>query len=176
MLHHFPVIIMRFIIDLRHNQIPIKPENRFVPAFADRLHRIVVDMGSGIPRFLLHFNNALQKTGRESRQPYLIFRTQHRTTDQCIGKTEQQVACLQLIRPVVDIQLDTPFCTDSNKETVQPDRIITIRNPVQTVDYRKVIVYIIKDMLTLLKVFYIYCHDVLFFHNLSFFTFCKVGK
>ena len=47
---------------------------------------------------------------------------------------------------------------------------------VQTVDYRKVIVYIIKDMLTLLKVFYIYCHNVLFFHNLSFFTFCKVGK
>ena len=39
-------------------------------------------------------------------------------------------------------------------------------------DYRKVIVYIIKDMLTLLKVFYIYCHNVLFFHNLSFFTFC----
>ena len=176
MLHHFPVIIMRFIIDLRYNQIPIKPENRFVPAFADRLHRIVVNMGSGIPRFLLHFNNALQKTGRESRQPYLIFRTQHCTTDQCIGKTEQQVACLQLIRPVVDIQLDTPFCTDSNKETVQPDRIITIRNPVQTVDYRKIIVYIIKDMLTLLKVFYIYCHNVLFFHNLSFFTFCKVGK
>ena len=87
-----------------------------------------------------------------------------------------KVACLQLIRPVVDIQLDTPFCTDSNKDTVQPDRIITIRNPVQTVDYRKVIVYIIKDMLTLLKVFYIYCHNVLFFHNLSFFTFCKVGK
>ena len=35
MLHHFPVIIMRFIIDLRHNQIPIKPENRIIPAFAD---------------------------------------------------------------------------------------------------------------------------------------------
>lgn len=65
MLHHFPVIIMRFIIDLRHNQIPIKPENRIIPAFADRLHRIVVDMSSGIPRFLLHFNNALQKTGRD---------------------------------------------------------------------------------------------------------------
>ena len=43
-------------------------------------------------------------------------------------------------------------------------------------DYRKVIVYIIKDMLTLLKVFYIYCHNVLFFHSLSFFTFCKVGE
>ena len=176
MLHHFLVIIMRFIIDLRHNQIPIEPENRFVPAFADRLHRIVVNMSGGIPRFLLHFNNALQKTGRKSRQPYLIFRAQHRTTDQCIGKTEQQVARLQLIRPVVDIQLNTPFHTDGNEETVQPDRIITIRNPVQTVDYRKVIVYIIKDMLTLLKVSYIYCHNVLFFHSLSFFTFCKVGK
>ena len=82
-----------------------------------------------------------------------------------------------LIRPVVDIQLDTPFCTDSNKETVQPDCIITIRNPVQTVDYRKVIVYIIKDMLTLLKVLlYLLVIIVLFFHNLSFFTFCKVGK
>jgi hypothetical protein len=60
---------MRFIIDLRHNQIPIKPENRIIPAFADRLHRIVVDMNGSIPRFLFHFNNTLQETGRESGKP-----------------------------------------------------------------------------------------------------------
>ena len=97
-------------------------------------------------------------------------------TDNRIRKTEQQVTRLQLISPVVDVQLKAPFHTDSNEKTVQPDCLITMRDSIQTVDDRKVIIYIIKDMLAVLKVFNIHGHNVLFFHILSFFTFCKVGK
>ena len=96
--------------------------------------------------------------------------------DDGIGKAEQQIACLQLVSPVVDVQLDAPFYTDGDDETFQSDNIIIIRNSFQAVDYCKIIIYIVQCMLTVLKVFYIYWSDVLFFHILFFFSFCKVGE
>ena len=97
-------------------------------------------------------------------------------TDNRVGQTEQQLARLQLVGPVVDVQLDAPFYANRDEKTIQFDCIITIRSPLQTVDYRKVIINIIKDVLTVLKIFYIHRYNVLFFHVLSFFTFCKVGE
>lgn len=72
-------------------------------------------------------------------------------TDNRVGQTEQQLARLQLVGPVVDVQLDAPFYANRDEKTIQFDCIITIRSPLQTVDYRKVIIYIIKDVLTVLK-------------------------
>lgn len=49
--------------------------------------------------------------------------------DNRVGQTEQQLARLQLIGPVVDVQLDAPFYTNRDEKTIQFDCIITIRSP-----------------------------------------------
>ena len=41
--------------------------------------------------------------------------------DNRVGQTEQQLACLQLVGPVVDIQLDAPFYTNRDEKTIQFD-------------------------------------------------------
>lgn len=94
--------------------------------------------------------------------------------DNRIGQTEQQLARLQLVGPVVDVQLDAPFYANRDEKTIQFDCIITIRSPLQTVDYRKVIIYIIKDVLTVLKILYIHRNNVLFSMFFPFLLFAKL--
>lgn len=46
-------------------------------------------------------------------------------TDNRVGQTEQQLARLQLVGPVVDVQLDAPFYANRDEKTIQFDCIIT---------------------------------------------------
>ena len=76
---------------------------------------------------------------------------------------------------VVDVQLDAAFQTDSDEEASQSYCIFIVGASLQTVDYDKVIVYIVKDMLAVFKVRDFYDFYVPFLHILPF-SFCKVGE
>ena len=175
-LHHFLVVVMRLVVHLCHKQVPVVLEDFVVPLLPDRLYGIVVDMHSGIPCVFLHPDYTFQKLRGECRKPYLVLRAYHCVTDNGIGKAEQQVACFQLVGFIVDVQLHTPFQADSDKEAPQPYCIIiVVGGAFQAVDYDKVVVCIVNDVLIVLEVCNSYGFYVLFFHVISF-SLCKVGE
>lgn len=168
-LYHLLMVIMRFIVDFRYNQVAVEAE--YLVAFhVCRFDGILVDVGDGVPRALFHLDNPLQEAGGEGGKPYLVLGAEHRVADDGVGKSQHQVARLHVVGLEVDVQLGMPLHTDDDEEALQPYRAVGIRNPFGGGLDDEIIVYIIYVVLVLFEVFNAYIDDVLFSHKCSFFV------